>query len=181
MFPWMRLSRAFRLVFFIAVLMLVAMLGAQSPNWRAYSYPADGFSAAFPAEPELQKREIPTDAGSFELRSYLALDGESALFVGVCDYGAAVVGRDPQAILQGAKSGALANTSAHALSERRITLGIYPGVAFEAENSSMHFSARIYLVGSTLYQILTATPLSKPYPEAVRFLDSFQLIPRTSN
>ena len=51
-------------------------------------------------------------------------------------------------------------------------------VEFEAENDSMHFSARIYLVGSTLYQTLIASPLGTPYVSSTRFLDSFQLIPR---
>jgi hypothetical protein len=82
-------------------------------------------------------------------------------------------------VLQGAKSGALENTNAHLLSEKAITLGIYPGVEFEAENDTMHFSARIYLVGTTLYQTLIASPLGKPYAGTTRFLDSFQLIART--
>jgi hypothetical protein len=45
----------------------------------------------------------------------------------------------------------------------------------------MHFSARIYLVGTTLYQALTAAPLGKPYAGVPRFLDSFQLIARVQN
>jgi hypothetical protein len=45
----------------------------------------------------------------------------------------------------------------------------------------MHFSARIYLVGTTLYQTLTAAPLGKPFASATRFLDSFQLIARVKN
>ncbi|MFY9856181.1 MAG: hypothetical protein WAK26_20120 [Terracidiphilus sp.] len=153
---------------------------APAPNWKTYTYSSDGFSASFAFEPEQQKKNVPTDAGTFELRSYMTQDGESAMFVGVCDYGAAVSGRDPVTVLQGAKKGALSNTNAHPLSEKPITLGIYPGVEFEGENDTMHFSARIYLVGSTLYQALTAVPLGKPYAGTARFLDSFQLIARTS-
>ena len=44
----------------------------------------------------------------------------------------------------------------------------------------LHFYARIYLVGSTLYQTLIASPLGTPYPSATTFLNSFQLIPRVS-
>jgi hypothetical protein len=132
-------------------------------------------------EPQLTKNQVPTEAGTFELRAYLATPGSSALYVGVCDYGAAVSGRDPQVVLTGAKEGAIANVKAHIVSEQKITLGASPGVQFEAENDTMHFSARIYLVGTTLYQALTASPLTDRYADSTRFLDSFSLIPRVAN
>ena len=154
---------------------------APTPNWQTYSYAADGFSASFPFAPTTDKKNVPTNAGSFELRSYLAADGNSAVFVGVCDYGTAIQGKNPNDVLNGAQSGALTNAKGHLISSSKITLGVYPGLSFEVENDSMHFSARIYLVGSTLYQTLVAAPLSQPYPDVQRFLDSFQLIARTQN
>ena len=164
---------------FAAVLCFTAMLGAQAPEWKSYSYPADGFSASFPSEPGMQKKNVPTDKGSFELRAYLVEDGRAALYVGVCDYGTAISDRTPDQVLQGAKQGAINNVKAHLLREKAVTLGSYPGVEFEAENDTMHFYARIYLVGTTLYQTLIAAPLGSPYVSATTFLDSFQLIPRT--
>jgi len=151
-----------------------------APDWKTYSYAPDGFSASFPFAPEVQKRNIPTDAGSFELRSYIGTDGDVAMFVGVCDYGSQTAGKDPNLLLQGAKDGALENSKSHLVSEKSITLGIYPGLTFEAESDSAHFSARIYIVGSTLYQTLVVYPLGKPYADATRFLDSFQLIARVT-
>jgi len=170
-----------RVAAFAAVLCFTAVLGAQAPEWKSYSYPADGFSASYPSQPESSKRNVPTDAGNFELRAYLAQDGEAALFVGVCDYGSAVAGKNPDTVLQGAKTGAVGNVNGHLVSEKKITLGTYPGIEFEAENDTMHFSARVYLVGATLYQTLTAAPLGKPYAGVTRSLDSFQLIARTGN
>lgn len=154
---------------------------AQSPEWKTYVYPADGFSASYPSQPEMQKKNVPTDAGVFELRTYLVQDSSVALFVGVCDYGTSVAGKDPDVVLDGAKKGAVSNVSGHLLSEKKITLGVYHGMAFEAENDTMHFSARIYLVGATLYQMLTASPLGPVVADTARFLDSFQLIPRGAN
>jgi hypothetical protein len=153
---------------------------AQTPNWQTYSYPSDGFSASFPAQPEQQKQNVSTAAGPFELRGYLVTVGPTALFAAICDYGSAASGRDPQTMLSGAQQGALDNTKAHLISSSKVTLGTYPGLAFEAENDSMHFSARIYMVGSSLYQTLVASPLAEPYGETTRFLDSFQLIARTT-
>jgi hypothetical protein len=154
---------------------------APVPQWKTYSYPADGFTAVFPFEPNLQKKNVPTDKGTFELRAYLAEDSSSALFVGVCDYGSAIADKTPDQVLDGAQKGAIENVSAHLVSSKKITLGTSPGVGFEAENDTMHFSARIYLVGATLYQTLVAAPLGQPYAGTTRFLDSFQLIARTQN
>ena len=80
--------------------------------------------------------------------------------------------------LTGAKEGAIGNVKAHILTENKVTLGTYPGVTFEAENDSMHFSASIYLVGTTLYQTLTAAPLKDRFAESAHFMNSFMLIPR---
>jgi hypothetical protein len=165
----------------VAVLCFAAAVGAQTTEWKSYSYPADGFQASYPSAPEVTKRDVPTDAGSFELRSYIAQVAPVALFIGVCDYGSTAAGKDPQTLLQGAKNGALTNSNSHLLSEKKITLGVYPGVEFEAESDAAHFTARIYMVSSTLYQTLVVAPLGKPYDNTSRFLDSFQLIARTSN
>ena len=198
----MRSSFAPRTAVFAALLLLAAALGAQAPaapgtqtpaaqrqeqapfarnqEWKTYSFPADGFSASYPSEPAMQKKNISTDAGSFELRAYLAEDPPAVMFIGVCDYGAAVAGRNPETVLEGAQKGAIANVSGHLVSGEKITLGVYPGVAFETENETLHFSARAYLVGTTLYQTILAYPIGKPYEGTTRFLDSFQLIARVS-
>jgi hypothetical protein len=178
---------------YAVALCFAAVLGAQAPAapsaaatqasvWKSYSYPAEGFSAVFPAEPSLQKKDVPTEKGSFQLRAYLAEDGPAAVFVGICDYGSAVADRTPDMVLDGAQQGAIDNVSAHLTRGKVITLGVYPGRDFEADNDTMHFYARIYLVGTTLYQTLVASPLGQPYAaNATRFLDSFQLIQRVSN
>ena len=170
-----------RMILAVVLLAFAAALGAQAQQWQAYSYPADGFKASFPSEPQFSKRDVPTEKGSFELRAYLAQDGQAALFVGVCDYGSAISDRTPDQVLNGAQQGAIDNVKAHLLSGKTITFGSYPGREFEAENDTLHFSARIYLVGSTLYQTLIAAPLSSPYVNTTRFLNSFQLIPRVSS
>jgi hypothetical protein len=167
-----------RITLSVALFSFAAMLCAQAPQWKTYSYPADGFSASFPGEPTMQKQNVPTEKGSFELRAYLVEDGQAAVFVGVCDYGSAVSDRTPDQVLDGAQQGAIDNVKAHLLRGKTITFGAFPGREFEAENDSMHFYARIYLVGATLYQTLIAAPLGSPYPSATSFLDSFRLIPR---
>jgi hypothetical protein len=164
-----------------AVLCFAAAAGAQTTDWKSYSYPADGFQASYPSAPEISKKDIPTEAGSFELRTYTAEVGSAALFIGVCDYGPKTSGRDPKELLQGVKNGALQNSSSHLTSEKAITLGNYPGVEFQAVSDVAQYTVRIYLVGSILYQILVVAPLDKPCADTTRFLDSLQLIAKTTN
>lgn len=175
-----------------AMLMFTAVLGAQAttvpgatqtPEWKTYSYPAQGFSASFPSKPTLQKRDVPTDyaltadTGCF-MRSYLVKSDPTAFFVGICDYSSVAAGKDTDALLQVAKNKALTSSNSHLVKEKKITLGIYRGVEFEAENYAAHISARIYIVGTTLYQAQVVSPLGKPYADTARFLDSFQLFER---
>ena len=170
-----------RLVLSAGLLSLAATLAAQTPDWKTYTFPLDGFSTSAPGEPTLTKQNVPTDAGSFELRAYSVQDGSAALFIGVCDYGAAAASRDPDVLLDGAQKGAIGNVNGHLISGKKITLDIYHGVEFEAESDTYHFSGRVYLVGTTLYQTLTAAPIAERYPGSRRFLDSFQLIALTQN
>jgi hypothetical protein len=177
----------------VSTLGVAALLGAQAPSaptpaapsaqtakWKTYTHPEDGFSASFPSAPEFQKRDVPTEKGSFELRSYIVEIEPVTIFAGVCDYGSATEGRDPDEVLKGAEDGALKNSNSHLIGDKKITFGIYHGISFESESDMAHFSARIYFVGSTLYQTLVVFPLGKPYDGTTRFLDSFKLIARVA-
>ena len=152
-----------------------------TPEWKTYSYSSEGFSAAFPSQPTMQKQDVLIEKGSLEVRAYFATEGEAALLVEVCDYGSAVAGRDPDSVLDGVQNGSITNVKGHLIRGKRITFGINHGVEFETDNDTLHFTTRIYLVGSTLYQTLTAAPLGKLYADSSHFMDSFQLIARTSN
>ena len=177
----MRRTIKWRTTVCAALLCFAALAGAQTAEWKSYSYAADGFQASFPSSPAQQKKDVPTNAGSFELHSYAVQDSDAALFVGVCDYGSATKGKDPEALLQGAKNAALMSSGSHVLSEKKITLGANPGLEFEAESNATHLTLRVYMVGATLYQTLVVMPLGKPYAHTAQFLDSFQLIAKTAN
>jgi hypothetical protein len=163
----------------MALLVSGALATAQSAQWKIYDYPDDGFAASYPSLPDLQRKNIDTPAGALDMRSYVAGAGDTALLIGVCDFGPAFADKDPYQILEGAKKGSLANSGSNLLRERRIVLGKNQGLEFDAENNATHFTARMYLVGTTLYETLVVSPLNKPFNERERFLDSFQLQTRT--
>ena len=175
----MTLQRRFALA--VALLLFAVALTAQTPEWKPYNYPSDGFLVSFPSAPELSKDNVPTDGGNFELRSYIAEVSSTALYIGVCGYGAKAASADQDVLLDDAKKGAVANIKGRLLSDKKIALGAYHGVEFEAESATMHLSARIYMVGGVLYQALVISPLANRYADAARFLDSYQLIPRVQN
>lgn len=149
---------------------------AQAAPWKSYSYPADGFEVSYPAEPALQKKSVDTAAGPFELHSYVTQTSDAVLFVGVCDYGTGAPKTSAAQKLEGAKNGALLNSGSRLVSEKKISLGGSPGIEFDADSMAAHFTARLYMVDTRLYQVLVIYPLAKPYAQAAQFLDSFKLI-----
>ena len=150
-------------------------------DWKPFSYPEDGFSAAFPSTPIAGKQDISTGEGTVVLHTYTVEDSSAELIAAVCDYGATAQGKDPDAILEVAEKGAVGNIKGRMVSEEKITLGANHGVAFEADSGSAHLSARIYLAGATLYQLIVASPLNVPYGDSARFLESLTLIPLQTN
>lgn len=171
----------YRVAVFAALLCVAAALSAQTVDWKPYTYPADGFKADFPSLPEIQKKDVPTEAGPLELRTYNVQLPAAVLFVGVCDYGAASAGKDPSQMLQGAKNGALLNSGSHLIVEKKISLDGHPGLEYEAQSDTALFTTRIYMRGAIVYQTIVVTPLGKPYPDAARFLDSFQLVAQAAH
>lgn len=159
-------------------LVLAVTTHAQTAQWSQYSYSEDGFAASYPSPPDLQKKTVQTSAGEFEMRSYTAQSRDTALIAAVCDYGAALAEKTSDQVLLGAKNSTLSNSASRLLNEKKITLDTNPGLQFEAENSTTHFTVRIYLAGTTLYQVLAVSPINKPFEQTARFLDSFQFITR---
>jgi hypothetical protein len=175
----MRSIRDFLPIALVATLLsLTAGVGAQkqTPPWKPLSASADGFRAEFPTDPEVGKTSVPVGKDTFELHSYEVEAGSTALYIGVCDYGAKGLAADPDEMVASAKTGAVAHMSARILSQQKLSAG--HGVAFEAESDKLHFSVRMYMAGSMLYQVMVASPLNQRYADAARFLDSFELLPR---
>jgi hypothetical protein len=148
------------------------------PPLKTYSYPFDGFSASYPYEPQLTKKNKSVAGATFESHMYLAQNPQVGVAVIVDDHGAAEAVSDTE--LQRAENDFLATAAYRLVSEKKITLGIYNGVEFEAESNDAHVSARFYLVGATLYKTAVISLPGIPYADTTRFLDSFQLIPRAA-
>ncbi|MGB8262152.1 MAG: hypothetical protein WCE75_17475 [Terracidiphilus sp.] len=168
------------LVLFAAVLLgAFAAPGLRAQEWKTYSYPAEGFSAAFPAEPDLTEKDLDLKDAKLKVHSYATQDGDTALLVGVWKYSKPSSTADPDAVLDAATDGAVASTNSHLIGEKKIALGLNHGVEFETENESIHMTARFYYAGGTIYQTMVVGPVKRRYPATARFLDSFQLVSKS--
>lgn len=158
----------------ILIFAAVATSSAQAHNWTTQDYPADGFSILLPSDPQVQTQSDP-GSGS-QMRLYAVNLGQDMLGVQVIRMGAGGWSKAPDAVLQDGKNGALAQSKTHLVTEKKIALGSAPGLEFESENETLHFKARIYIVGKTAYTVVAAYPIGKPFDHATEFLDSFKLI-----
>lgn len=169
--------RRFRVV---PALFVAAALHAQNaPEWKAYSFPSDGFRVSFPAQASQSKQNVNSNVGPVELRLYVASDASVSYLVGVVDYPDNGTTENPDVRLQRVKQGSLANAKLQLVSEKKMMLGVYHGLEFEGESNSARMVTRAYFVGGTLYQTGVVWPAAAQRPpDMPRFLDSFQIIPR---
>jgi len=149
------------------------------PPLKTYTYPEDGFSAAYPFEPQLTKKNKSISGYTIESHMYFAQNTLVGVLVIDDDYSATNVALVSDIELQGAKNDFLTSSAYRLISEKNITLGGYKGIEFEAESNQLHISARFYLADKTIYKTAVFTLLGQTYVDSVRFLDSFQLIPHT--
>jgi hypothetical protein len=169
----------------IAALVLLAASAVQAQKLESFSYPADGFRASFPAEPQLQKSSQQAKSGAIELRSYCSQSGDNHFCVVVIANGVEATGLVPEMIVELIKQGVITSPKTHKLSESPISVDGHPGVTVEAESDTLHTSSRIFAVGETIYQLLLQSPVPvdktiRPL-DPTRFYNSFKLINRKEN
>jgi hypothetical protein len=170
-------TRSRSLALLATLLWLASTLLAQTPAWKPFESSTDGFRADFPSDPEVSRSSVPAGGDTFELRSYLVAADSASLYIGVCDYGQRGAAADPDAMLSSAKQGAVEHMNARILSESKIALNAARGIAYEAENGTLHFSVHMYFAGGVLYQVMVFSPIDQRFAGTARFLDSFQLLP----
>jgi len=181
--PGLRLQRRLFCRYFVyaILLCLAGALNAQTAKWEAYKYPADGFRATFPSEPKVEQNTKEASAGSILMNSYCSRVSGAQLCVAVINQGSTPTGLTPQAMLSRVKVGVLIAPKTREIHEEEINLDGHKGIEIETEDEINHLYTRIYLVDKTVYQTVVTFPISTPFADAKRFLDSFKLIARSGN
>lgn len=169
----------------LLILALVAALvatGCQQAGWTTFSSREGGFSVLLPSPPTEQRQTVNTVAGPIEAYFFVVDRQKQDRFVytvAYSDYPDAVVEkRDPGAILDGARDGAVKNVRGRLLSELSLSLGGHPGREINIAVEGTHtIRARLYLVNNRLYQVSVLAPSEKLGSKNVgQFLDSFTLL-----
>jgi hypothetical protein len=143
----------------------------ESKDWK--------FSAQFPDKP----KEVDQSAVGVKFKMFMTESKNGAAMIGVADVPipANETADMIQARLDGARDGAIKNVGGQLLSSKAITLGKkkYPGREFSAKATKPVeglLRARIYLVGTRLYQVVVmGTKEYATSKETDAFLDSFQV------
>jgi len=157
-------------------------------TWKEFSSPEGRFSILFPGMPQIQSRQVPTPDGKAVSLVIHTLRTFAEYGVIYADYPFEVVGPDmARRVLDAGVKGAVAEVQSELTSVREISLEGHPGRALREKmprGEIMH--ARMYLVGSRLYQIAITLPKEDGLPDsalkareetASKFLDSFKLLP----
>ena len=179
----LRLQRRLPCRYFVCAILLclAAALNAQTAKWEAYKYPADGFRATFPSEPKAEQNKKNASAGLILMNSYCSRVSETQLCVAVINEGPTPTGLTPEAMLSRVKVGVLIAPKAREIHEAEVMLDGHKGIEVETEDETTHLFTRIYLIDKTVYQTVVTFPISTPFADAKRFLDSFKLIARGGN
>jgi hypothetical protein len=155
---------------------------AAQPQWQQVASREGHFFCVMPGSPKAEVQNVSTMVGNLALHAYTVELDDAAYIVGYTDYPESLVrNADVQAMLDGARDGAISNVGGRLVGERQIRLQGNPGreVWLEAtvEGQTALAQLRVYLVGTRLYQTLVAGPKeSFSKSDAEKFLNSFILV-----
>jgi len=160
----------------VSMLLFVAVAMADDTELKEFISQECHFRILMPGTPQATSRGVPTSSGTFILYSFVvAPENDATYMVGSTDYGAANL-NPPQAVLEGARDGAVANVAGTLLTDTVISLNGVPGRAFTARNQDgFYFDAHVYYVNHHLYQVLIVTSKNNSAKYRDAFMNSFTI------
>ncbi|MDY7227663.1 hypothetical protein [Hyalangium rubrum] len=148
------------------------------PQLQTVGGPEEGFTAKMPGAPQPQRNKVTIPAGDIVTAAWNANVENVGYAISLADYPVKVVAaRPPEAFLNEARDGIIAQLKGTLKSEENITINdTYPGKAFVVSSENGEVKARSYLVGPRLYTMLALYNPSIGAPAADEFLRSLTLI-----
>ncbi len=166
----------------IALMALLALAVAGCDpgyKWQQVSNAAGRFTVDFPGQPKEQTQRVATPAGMITMHIFIFESSNTAFTVMYNDYPDVVVqGSDKNAILTGARDGAVGNVGGTVSDESQITVNGHPGRQFTVSvpSKKLEIKSKIMLVDNRLYQVMVAgRPGQATSADTSRFLNSFVL------
>ena len=173
------LKKSFALLLIAAVTLFAAANGAEA-QMQAFSSQEGRFAIQLPGAPQYIPSDVPLTGSNtvVKLHQFAVEVGDTMAFItSYADYPASLVsGQVPDKVLQNVAKGSIADRQV--LAEGVTSINGNAGRYYVAQGSDgLVFQARIYLVGTRLYQnIVVSDAASRARPEVRQFFDSFQLL-----
>ncbi len=112
----------------VLLVLAILLIGCQRSTWEEFSSSEGAFSILMPGAPTEHTNTVNTAVGPIDAYFFLLEQKDIAYMVGYSDYPDTVVQKtNPDAILEGARNGAVANVQGKLLKELIISLNGYPG------------------------------------------------------
>lgn len=174
-----------KLVLPIITLMLAFFLASCSapPTSKEFKSEAGRFELMTPVELQESVQPVETQGGKLDLHLFTGQLDDIAYIVGYCDYAPELAKPDnAEAMLDGARNGAVGNSHGKLVSEANISLAGYPGreLVIEAaaeDRPPMTIKGRLFMVKNRLYQVTVVAPRGKAGDKVIDdFLQSFKLL-----
>jgi hypothetical protein len=154
----------------------------KTSEWQVYTSQEGHFQVTMPGSPKKDVESVNTLIGKVDLYLFTVEADDFGYIVGYGDYPSSFVNSgNVEAMLDGARDGAVSNVNGKLVGERRIKVQGFPGrdlwveatIGGEVGMAQM----RIVLVGNRLYQVLVAGPKERfAEGQAEKCLNSFKVI-----
>ena len=170
----------------LAAFLMTAMAAtAAADDWEVTKSQEGNFKAELPGEATYSSQDQPTDAGTVQLHMYVyeSEEGDTAYIAMYTDFPKGLSdAADPNALLDGAREGAVGSVGGQLVKEEKVKFGKYPSriltIEGEQDGTEMVIRQRLILVGNRLYQQIVASSKEDPAPEedVRKFYKSFELL-----
>lgn len=150
--------------------------GESSESWKTYTFRRHNFSCTMPAQPDYSKQNVESLAGTITVHSWMVEYGDMALGVMVDDMPGEI--EDIEKALDDGRDGAVRSSGGSLICEKKVSLAGSAGREITIRTGQdMTYTARIYIAGRTIYQVMFVAPAELSTEEVrVRFMDSFKLL-----
>jgi hypothetical protein len=161
----------------IIVAIVLVLKGAGAATWQTFN--GDKFSVNMPGTPVKSEQTQTTVAGPISIKMNTIDRGSEAYAVGYTEYPSVIFdSQSGDALLNGARDGAINNMHGQMLGERAISQGSYTGkeVTGKVPDKNYSFTLQLYLAKPRMYLLIFLKQGDQPISDDGRkFLDSFKI------
>jgi hypothetical protein len=158
-------------------LILLSITCHAGERWKEFAPKEGKFRVLMPGTPEASEVKFESEFGPATFHMNTVEEGESFYGAHYSDYTEAIKKLPVKRVYDASRDGAAENMKGKVVGEGDVKLGAHAGreIRIEVDGRSL-FRARVFLVGTRLYQVVYFGPKGAATSKEVdRYLDSFKL------